>query len=33
MFLLYEHGMRVVIHTANLIEQDWNQKTQGYYDS
>ena len=30
MFLLYNHGIRIVIHTANLIEQDWKQKTQGY---
>ncbi len=30
MFLLYETGLRVVIHTANLIPQDWRQKTQGY---
>lgn len=31
MFLLYEHGCRVVIHTANLIQQDWYQKTQGIW--
>jgi len=30
MFLLYETGLRIVIHTANLIEQDWKQKTQGF---
>lgn len=29
MFLLYDNGLRVVIHTANLIERDWHQKTQG----
>ncbi len=29
MFLLYETGLRIVIHTANLIPQDWRQKTQG----
>ncbi|KAH3855028.1 hypothetical protein DPMN_097587 [Dreissena polymorpha] len=29
MLLLYEDGLRVVIHTSNLIEQDWHQKTQG----
>lgn len=29
MFLRYKTGMRVVVHTANLIEQDWSQKTQG----
>ena len=30
MLLLYEEGLRVVIHTANLISADWHQKTQGY---
>lgn len=30
MLLLYEDGMRVIIHTANLIAKDWDQKTQGY---
>ena len=30
MLLLYTEGMRVVITTANLIERDWDQKTQGY---
>lgn len=29
MLLLYDCGMRVVIHTANLISNDWHQKTQG----
>ena len=29
MLLLYEEGLRVVIHTANLICADWHQKTQG----
>jgi Tyrosyl-DNA phosphodiesterase len=29
MLLLYDEGLRVVIHTANLIEGDWDQKTQG----
>ena len=29
MFLLYKEGLRVVIHTANLIDKDWDQKTQG----
>ncbi|CAF0726606.1 unnamed protein product [Adineta ricciae] len=33
MFLLYETGLRIVIHTANLIEQDWKQKTQGIWIS
>lgn len=32
MFLLYETGLRIVIHTANLIEQDWKQKTQGLFN-
>lgn len=31
MFLLYESGLRVVIHTSNLIRQDWHQKTQGIW--
>lgn len=31
MFLLYKTGMRVIIHTANLIEMDWDLKTQGYF--
>ena len=29
MVLLYTDGLRVVIHTANLVEGDWAQKTQG----
>lgn len=33
MFLLYDTGLRVVIHTANLIERDWHQKTQGIWIS
>ncbi|XP_036359493.1 tyrosyl-DNA phosphodiesterase 1 isoform X2 [Octopus sinensis] len=33
MFLLYDNGMRVVIHTANLIPGDWYQKTQGVWVS
>ncbi|XP_065052558.1 tyrosyl-DNA phosphodiesterase 1-like isoform X2 [Rhopilema esculentum] len=33
MFLLYNDGLKVVIHTANLIEQDWDQKTQGVWVS
>ncbi|XP_041353017.1 tyrosyl-DNA phosphodiesterase 1-like isoform X2 [Gigantopelta aegis] len=33
MFLLYDNGMRVVIHTANLVEGDWYQKTQGVWVS
>ncbi|XP_038607679.1 tyrosyl-DNA phosphodiesterase 1 [Tachyglossus aculeatus] len=31
MLLLYEEGMRVVIHTSNLIHDDWYQKTQGIW--
>uniref|UniRef100_A0A8C8S910 Tyrosyl-DNA phosphodiesterase 1 n=1 Tax=Pelusios castaneus TaxID=367368 RepID=A0A8C8S910_9SAUR len=31
MILLYEEGLRVVIHTSNLIEDDWDQKTQGIW--
>jgi tyrosyl-DNA phosphodiesterase 1 len=31
MFLLYATGLRIVIHTANLIAQDWGQKTEGYF--
>ncbi|XP_033639145.1 tyrosyl-DNA phosphodiesterase 1-like [Asterias rubens] len=33
MLLLYTNGMRVVIHTANIINQDWFQKTQGVWIS
>ncbi|XP_071486874.1 tyrosyl-DNA phosphodiesterase 1-like [Diadema antillarum] len=33
MFLLYTNGMRVVIHTANIIDIDWHQKTQGVWIS
>ena len=29
MFLLYDTGLRVVVHTANLVQRDWHQKTQG----
>jgi len=29
MLLLYDDGLRVVIHTANLVDGDWAQKTQG----
>ncbi|XP_019407940.1 PREDICTED: tyrosyl-DNA phosphodiesterase 1 isoform X1 [Crocodylus porosus] len=31
MLLLYEEGLRVVIHTSNLIADDWYQKTQGIW--
>lgn len=30
MLLQYDAGLRVVIHTANLTENDWYQKTQGF---
>lgn len=33
MLFLYETGMRVVIHTANLVPNDWYEKTQGYWVS
>lgn len=33
MLLLYDCGMRVVIHTANLVSNDWHQKTQGVWIS
>jgi len=33
MFLLYSVGFKVVIHTANLVKQDWYQKTQGIWTS
>ncbi|XP_062974016.1 tyrosyl-DNA phosphodiesterase 1 [Elgaria multicarinata webbii] len=31
MLLHYEEGFRVVIHTSNLIDDDWYQKTQGIW--
>ncbi|XP_078516190.1 tyrosyl-DNA phosphodiesterase 1 [Lissotriton helveticus] len=31
MLLLYKEGLRVVIHTSNLIHDDWHQKTQGIW--
>ncbi|XP_076979418.1 tyrosyl-DNA phosphodiesterase 1 isoform X2 [Tamandua tetradactyla] len=31
MLLRYEEGLRVVIHTSNLIHADWHQKTQGIW--
>uniref|UniRef100_UPI00398F3E44 tyrosyl-DNA phosphodiesterase 1 isoform X2 n=1 Tax=Pristiophorus japonicus TaxID=55135 RepID=UPI00398F3E44 len=31
MLLLYDEGFRVVIHTSNLIHDDWHQKTQGIW--
>ncbi|XP_066550263.1 tyrosyl-DNA phosphodiesterase 1 [Amia ocellicauda] len=33
MLLLYEEGLRVVIHTSNMIPADWFQKTQGIWMS
>ncbi|XP_071961744.1 tyrosyl-DNA phosphodiesterase 1-like isoform X2 [Antedon mediterranea] len=33
MILLYQDGLRVVIHTANLVESDWHQKSQGVWIS
>jgi tyrosyl-DNA phosphodiesterase-1 len=33
MLLAYREGLRVVIHTANLIPKDWDQKTQGVWVS
>ncbi|OWF40656.1 tyrosyl-DNA phosphodiesterase 1-like isoform X2 [Mizuhopecten yessoensis] len=33
MFLLYDNGMRVVVHTSNMMEHDWFQKTQGMWIS
>ncbi|MQM11219.1 hypothetical protein Taro_044118 [Colocasia esculenta] len=31
MLLVYPQGLRVVVHTANLIYVDWNNKTQGLW--
>ncbi|KAJ7345096.1 hypothetical protein JRQ81_001046 [Phrynocephalus forsythii] len=31
MLLEYKEGLRVVIHTSNLIDDDWYQKTQGIW--
>jgi len=33
MFLLYTNELRIIIHTSNLIEKDWHQKTQGLWKS
>ncbi|XP_077179581.1 tyrosyl-DNA phosphodiesterase 1-like isoform X2 [Paroedura picta] len=33
MLLCYEEGLRVVIHTSNLIRNEWYQKTQGMWIS
>ncbi|KMS96656.1 hypothetical protein BVRB_8g201170 isoform B [Beta vulgaris subsp. vulgaris] len=31
MLLLYPRGVRVIVHTANLIHVDWNNKSQGLW--
>lgn len=31
MLLVYPRGVRVIVHTANLIYVDWNNKTQGLW--
>lgn len=31
MLLVYPQGLRVVVHTANLIHVDWNNKSQGLW--
>ncbi|KAM7506215.1 hypothetical protein LguiB_005119 [Lonicera macranthoides] len=31
MLLVYPHGVRVIVHTANLIHVDWNNKSQGLW--
>lgn len=31
MFLVYPTGIRIIVHTANLIHVDWNNKTQGLW--
>ena len=33
MLLQYTNGLRIVIHTANLVPDDWEEKTQGYWVS
>nr|CAB3266878.1 tyrosyl-DNA phosphodiesterase 1-like [Phallusia mammillata] len=33
MFLLYKQGLRIVISTSNLVEQDWRNRTQGLWMS
>ncbi|XP_064482492.1 tyrosyl-DNA phosphodiesterase 1-like [Ornithodoros turicata] len=33
MLLLYKDGMRVIIHTSNMVQSDWDQKTQGMWIS
>lgn len=31
MILVYPRGVRIIIHTANLIYVDWNNKSQGLW--
>lgn len=31
MLLVYPRGVRIIVHTANLIYVDWNNKTQGVW--
>lgn len=31
MLLVYPQGLRVVVHTANMIHVDWNNKSQGLW--
>ncbi|KAK3035085.1 hypothetical protein RJ639_032587 [Escallonia herrerae] len=31
MLLVYPQGVRIIVHTANLIHVDWNNKTQGLW--
>ncbi|KAI3698104.1 hypothetical protein L6452_31216 [Arctium lappa] len=31
MFLVYPQGVRIIVHTANLIYVDWNNKSQGLW--
>ena len=33
MLFHYKEGCRIVVHTANLIEDDWYEKTQGFWIS
>ncbi|RXG56114.1 Tyrosyl-DNA phosphodiesterase 1 [Armadillidium vulgare] len=33
MLFHYKEGLRVVVHTANLIPDDWSEKTQGFWIS
>ena len=31
MLLVYPRGVRIIVHTANLIHVDWNNKSQGLW--